>query len=304
MGQLPRVNNKGNFRTGFKPTEQNFEDVFDSMISIQDDHVEPFVVGVETYLRIGVGGTNTPTPPLPRLEVNGGIRLGSLAPLTGPNLEGTLIYDGTQLMVHNGAQFNPVGGGGGTVAGLDITSNAGNIDFNANTVGAELSFSSGGLPAFTVTGGGQVQMDALQVTTAMTLPNGNVVTAGTASFVPGGSDERLKQNIRPFEDGLALLKQVNPVHFQFKEGIFGGPKEDHVGVIAQQIQGLFPYLVKEESTEGHGFDTENGKYLTFNPGPLTYILINAVKTLSEQVETLQAKLALLEKDIQLMPAND
>ena len=59
-----------------------------------------------------------------------------------------------------------------------------------------------------------------------------------------------------------------------KEGV-------QIGVIAQEIQQVFPDVIKEESTG----------VLSVNPENLTWYLINAVQELSAKVDALEAQLS-------------
>lgn len=63
------------------------------------------------------------------------------------------------------------------------------------------------------------------------------------------SDARYKKDVHPFEDGLQLLKQINPVRFKYNEklGIQGSDKVEGIGVLAQDIQKIAPYTVRDNS---------------------------------------------------------
>ena len=108
------------------------------------------------------------------------------------------------------------------------------------------------------------------------------------------SDARLKTNIRDVKnDAIFKLNALHPIQFQWKQVddvaiedsvIVNTPhfSEDmdfdksHYGLIAQDVQKLFPELV-EESGDG---------YLSVNYIELIPLLIQAVQELSEKVETL------------------
>jgi hypothetical protein len=76
---------------------------------------------------------------------------------------------------------------------------------------------------------------------------------GDAMKLEGGgtwrtaSDARYKKDIEPFTDGLQKIKEIHPVTFRFN-GRFGiGGKNKEIGVIAQDIQKILPYMVSEDS---------------------------------------------------------
>jgi len=101
---------------------------------------------------------------------------------------------------------------------------------------------------------------------------GDVVAASTAF-----SDERLKDNIKPIENPLEAIKKLNGVTYDWKAN-----GKSSVGVIAQNIQEVFPELVKEVQPIG-----EDEKRLTVNYDGLVGVLIEAVKDLSNQVNELK-----------------
>ena len=101
---------------------------------------------------------------------------------------------------------------------------------------------------------------------------GDVVAASTAF-----SDERLKDNIKPIENSLEAIKKLNGVTYDWKAN-----GKSSVGVIAQNIQEVFPELVKEVQPIG-----EDEKRLTVNYDGLIGVLIEAVKDLTNQVNELK-----------------
>ena len=101
---------------------------------------------------------------------------------------------------------------------------------------------------------------------------GDVVAASTAF-----SDERLKENIKKIENPLEAVSKLNGVTYDWKAN-----GKSSVGVIAQNIQEVFPELVKEVQPIG-----EDEKRLTVNYDGLVGVLIEAVKDLSKQVEELK-----------------
>ena len=103
---------------------------------------------------------------------------------------------------------------------------------------------------------------------------GDVVAASTAF-----SDERLKENIKKIENPLKAIEQLNGVTYDWKAN-----GKSSVGVIAQDVQKVFPDLVKEvQPLEG------DEKRLTVNYDGLIGVLIEAVKELQKEVQTLKTK---------------
>tara|TARA_B110000211_G_scaffold214819_1_gene256555 strand:+ start:362 stop:883 length:522 start_codon:yes stop_codon:yes gene_type:complete len=103
---------------------------------------------------------------------------------------------------------------------------------------------------------------------------GDVIAASTAF-----SDERLKENIKPIENSLESIKKLNGVTYDWKSN-----GKSSIGVIAQNIQEVYPELVKEvQPIEG------DEKMLTVNYDGLIGVLIESIKELQAEVETLKNK---------------
>ena len=88
------------------------------------------------------------------------------------------------------------------------------------------------------------------------------------------SDERLKENIKPIESSVDKVKQLRGVTYDWKE-----TGEASVGVIAQEVEAVFPELV-----------VENEEYKSVDYGKLTSVLIEAIKEQQAQIDELKAKL--------------
>lgn len=86
----------------------------------------------------------------------------------------------------------------------------------------------------------------------------------TATTVNSSSDENLKKDIHTIENALDKIKQLRGVNFTWKD-----TDEKSAGVIAQELQKVFPELVSEN---------ENG--LSINYNGLIGVLIEAIKQLS------------------------
>lgn len=121
----------------------------------------------------------------------------------------------------------------------------------------------------------------------------NVTTTGQAKFqveadgdvlsrtnsYAGYSDERLKENIQPARDYLDDLRQVEVVNFNWI-----GSDQKLLGVIAQQIQPIFPNMVAEDQD-----GTLSVRYSVFVP-----MLLTAVQSLADKVDDLTARIEALE----------
>jgi hypothetical protein len=120
------------------------------------------------------------------------------------------------------------------------------------------------------------------------LTSDNAVKSTTNTWTVS-SDRRLKQNIRPFTDGLTLLRQIHPVIYELNglthEAQSGRPG---VSVIAQDVE---PVLSPELRTLMIGRQSIDGEdYYTFNNGPLAYVMHNAILELAAAQEALTRRL--------------
>ena len=102
--------------------------------------------------------------------------------------------------------------------------------------------------------------------------NGNIIATGT---INGSSDLRYKREITPISSSLSKVKQLNGYYYywnqeQFPEKEFSENRQ--IGVIAQEVEALFPEMVLT--------DSEGYKSVAYSR--LTPVLIEAVKELSEQ----------------------
>ena len=87
------------------------------------------------------------------------------------------------------------------------------------------------------------------------------------------SDERLKTNIVGITDALSKLDQLRGVEYDWKNG-----SGSSVGVIAQEVQSVYPQLVSETESR-----------MTVNYNGLVGLLIQAVKDLSSRLDEHMSK---------------
>ncbi|MCF2447360.1 tail fiber domain-containing protein [Dyadobacter sp. CY345] len=141
-------------------------------------------------------------------------------------------------------------------------------------------------------------------------PTAALSVNGDANKIGGGawsvfSDIRSKENVHNYNKGLNELMKIRPVTFNYKKEMNWGTK-DYVGIIAQEVQGILPNMVKE-ITVGQIKD-----FKEVDPNEFTYLLINSVKELKAQVDALKlenttlksqtAKLDVLEAKLAVIEA--
>lgn len=107
----------------------------------------------------------------------------------------------------------------------------------------------------------------------------NHVTVGLcpSSFAPGS----LKTNMKPFTEGIEIVKRLRPVSFRWKEHDSTG-----VGLNAEEVALIDPQLVARD---------EKGEILKVNENSVNAVLINAVKEQQKQLEAQQKEIDALKK---------
>ena len=115
--------------------------------------------------------------------------------------------------------------------------------------------------------------------TVNSVAGGTCVIGSGAGNVTCTSDQRLKTNITPLVDALSSVKQLNGVTFNWADP--SKSQQQMVGVIAQDVQKVFPQLV---ATSSDGF-------LMVDYAGLVSPLIEAVKELSNKIDSLAATIA-------------
>lgn len=107
---------------------------------------------------------------------------------------------------------------------------------------------------------------------------------GTSSFT---SDERQKKNIVNTRDGyLDDLKRLRVVDYHWNNQ--EDTEDKSVGLIAQEVEQVFPHLVIEHEMEGVGLRKN------LRGSEFTFVLIKAIQEQQAMIETLQAEVAALK----------
>jgi hypothetical protein len=118
---------------------------------------------------------------------------------------------------------------------------------------------------------------------------GGVYQGNNSSTWSTTSDRRLKKNIVDNNVGLTAINSIRVRNFEYRveseiteldpQNVI---KKDGVqlGVIAQELQAVLPDCVKQESTGVLSVDSDN----------LTWYMINAIKELKAEVDSLKSQL--------------
>ncbi len=114
--------------------------------------------------------------------------------------------------------------------------------------------------------------------------NGTVTASLSAGGVISTSDQRLKKDFEVIEGALSKVRQIRGLFYRFKKEPTDSPR--HAGVIAQEVQKVLPEAVEK-----------NGDYLGVKYSELIPLMIEALKELDGQVETLKKKHTEVETEL-------
>ncbi|MEQ8626839.1 tail fiber domain-containing protein [Ekhidna sp.] len=208
-------------------------------------------------------------------------------------------YDARDAFIGGGYQNVVNARSAATVGGWGLETSS----FGATAIGF-YNYTTGGTPnssvstdALFIIGNGTDDLnrdDAMVVT-----KDGNATLNGswTAVAFNTSSDRRLKEDITDLKDVLQTLIKVEGYKYKFNSIKSKDNETEHFGVIAQELQEIYPDLVKEG---------EDG-YLSVNYTGLIPLLLEAVKELNEQNQILMAENDQLEEannDLEARQSND
>jgi hypothetical protein len=112
-------------------------------------------------------------------------------------------------------------------------------------------------------------------------------TISAAGVGTNGSDIRLKKDVATLEDSLSKIRQVRAVSYTYKN-----TDEKHMGVIAQEIQPIFPDVV----TVTHD-DHEHTDLLGVSYTDLIAPLIQSVQQLADKLDAANQRIEALEAQL-------
>lgn len=153
--------------------------------------------------------------------------------------------------------------------------------------------SSGNLSVGLTSGGGRVNIQANSNNFMNEFFNqsgssvGSIQTNGTTTSYVTSSDYRLKENIKPMQNALGIVAQLNPVTYNWK-----ADGSDGQGFIAHELQAVVPDCVtgEKDAVDAEGKPVYQGIDTSF----LVATLTKAIKEQQEQINQLKAEVATLK----------
>ena len=110
---------------------------------------------------------------------------------------------------------------------------------------------------------------------------GGINTSTSATSFLTSSDYRLKENIKPLENGLSRVINLNPVKFDWKLN-----SESSEGFIAHEVQAIFPEAISGEKDEERMQGMDYGR--------ITPLLVKAIQEQQVIIEDLKSRIETLE----------
>jgi hypothetical protein len=197
----------------------------------------------------------------------------------------TAAVSGDTIGIYGGSGYHSGGAFSGTAAMVRMYAAE---NFTATAQGSLLVFettpigspSTGRLERMRIDSAGKVGL-GLSPSYQLQLSTDSAAKPTTSAWTVA-SDSRFKTNIRPFADGLDILRQIHPVAYELngKGGLPAGVTG--ISVIAQDVATLLPYAVGTYRAKLNPEDDSDTELYNFNSGPLTFVMVNAIKDLESQ----------------------
>lgn len=112
------------------------------------------------------------------------------------------------------------------------------------------------------------------------------------------SDRRTKKDIVPFSEGLSTVLKINPVTFKYNGlGESENNGNEHIGVIAQDMLAIAPYMIQVEQRKLHVSDELKTEMFVFDASSLGYVLVNSIKEQQHLIEEQQRKIDTLQQTV-------
>lgn len=196
------------------------------------------------------------------------------------------INNNNVILLRPGATDGGANGATIWLYGASANVNAHNITLDTGTTGS-IIFSNSGTTRMTMLSDGKLGL-GMSPSYQLQLSTDSAAKPSTNTWTIA-SDSRIKTNVTAYTKGLAEIKQVNPITYEYngKGGFAAGP--GGISIIAQDLQPIFPECISTFMAKLEEGDTEDTELYNYNGHAITFALINAVKELAARVEALEAE---------------
>lgn len=184
------------------------------------------------------------------------------------------------------ASFANTSGAVGQTPGVYIQAGTNSSDYSLAVYGAF------GSSHVYVRGDGNVGLGTTSPSFRLQLASDSAAKPSTNTWTIS-SDERIKENINPYEKGLETILAINPVTYDYNGKAGFAKIKGNIGIIAQDIKDILPESISTYKAKLNEDDEEETDLLNFNSHALTYVLINAIKEQQKQIEELKAQIKTL-----------
>ena len=280
MNTKSRTDLKEHFKTGAEINQQKFNDLIDSSLNLNDDQLN-----IDAG-RVGIGTTS----PAHKLQVNGpSMMIGgsdhksAQLKISAQNTGGFGSWTSSILMEGyatraQGIYFTDTGiPGKKWFAGINYFTGFDTYSIGYDADGGDL-VQHKEKSLLTVKGStGNVGIGTTSPSVKLEV-NGNI----KCTSLDQSSDQNLKENIQPLEQGLQALMNYKPVSYDWKKE--DANKKRNYGFLAQDLQALHADTsIVSGSEQDHG--------LTISYTQLIPVLTKSIQELNEKLETLSHKVA-------------
>lgn len=179
----------------------------------------------------------------------------------------------------------------GILFGQPSNEAAGGIIYNAGSVPDGLAFRTlNNSTKMVITSGGDVGIGTASPTARLQV-NGNICYTGT---IGACSDSRYKKDVANLNKSLDKVLKMRGITYKWKQDEFPDRVFDdkrHVGLIAQEVEELFPEMVM----------TDAAGYKSVDYGRLTPVLVEAIKEQQKQIDELRTMINQLAHNSKTQP---
>ncbi len=126
------------------------------------------------------------------------------------------------------------------------------------------------------------------------------------------SDKRLKRNIKKYDGGLDVIKKLNPVTYEYNGKAGTRTGQQHIGVVAQDLQKVAPHMVstfRVTTADDGGIEYIDGRpdgqvvtrteheYLSINASSLKWMMVDAIQEQQEIIDAQKEEITTLREEM-------